>query len=67
MECPSSSKENGCLENGETRFMPKVTNCFSYRRNAAHVFMHIYLPQGKTEIQLEFMIAGEVSVFLYSN
>lgn len=54
----SLSKRDGSLEYGQIKFFPKITNQF-LRREAASVFMQIYLQQGKKEIQPEFLIKGE--------
>ena len=52
------SKEDGGLEYGQMKFYPKVTNQF-FKQEKASVFAQIYLPQGKAEIQPEFIIRGE--------
>ncbi|NIO49495.1 MAG: VWA domain-containing protein [Candidatus Aminicenantes bacterium] len=57
----SLSKQDGSLEYGQIKFLPRITNQFANREEAS-VFLQIYLPQGKKEIQPEFLIKGEDSL-----
>ncbi|NIO49645.1 MAG: VWA domain-containing protein [Candidatus Aminicenantes bacterium] len=52
------SKQDGGLEYGPIKFYPKVTNQF-FKQEKASVFAQIYLPQGKEDIQPEFIIRSE--------
>ncbi len=52
------SNKDGSLEYGQIKFFPRVTHQFSNREEAS-VFLQIYLPQGKKEIQPEFLVKGE--------
>ncbi len=52
------SKKDGSLEYGQIKFFPRITNQFANREEAS-VFLQIYLPQGKKEIQPEFLVKGE--------
>ena len=54
----SLSQKDGSLEYGEIKFLPKVTRQFKQQEDVS-VFMQIYLPKGKIEIQPEFIVAGK--------
>jgi len=54
----SISKTDGSLEYDQIKFFPKVTDQFKQWEDAS-VFMQIYLPHGKTEIQPEFLAIGK--------
>jgi hypothetical protein len=54
----SLSKEDGSLVHGQTKFFPAITNRFQ-RMQDASVFLQIYLPQGKSEVQPRFKVSGE--------
>jgi len=54
----SLSNKDGSLEYDQIKFFPKVTNQFK-KWEGASVFMQLYLPQGKTKIQPEFLLLGE--------
>ena len=43
------------------KFFPKVTKQFKPQEDG-YVFMQIYLPQGKAEIQPEFSVLGENNI-----
>lgn len=53
----SLSQKDGSLEYGEIKFFPKVTKKFLQQEDA-FVFMQIYLPEGRVEIQPEFQVSG---------
>jgi len=55
------SRKDGSLEYGQIKFFPRITNQFANREEAS-VFLQIYLPQGKTKIQPEFLVKGEDSL-----
>jgi VWFA-related protein len=55
------SRKDGSLEYSQIKFFPRITNQFANREEAS-VFLQIYLPQGKTEIQPEFLVKGEDSL-----
>jgi VWFA-related protein len=54
----SLSKEDGSLVFGQTKFFPSITNRFQ-RMQDASVFLQIFLPQGKLEVQPRFKVSGE--------
>jgi len=53
----SLSQKDGSLEYGEIKFFPRVTKKFLQQEDA-FVFMQIYLPEGRVEIQPEFQVSG---------
>lgn len=54
----SLSKDDGSLVYGQIKFFPSITNRFQRMQDAA-VFLQIYLPQGKSEVQPVFKVSGE--------
>lgn len=54
----SLSEEDGSLEYGEIKFFPKVRRDFSKEEDMA-IFIQIYLPKKKIEIQPEFEVSGQ--------
>ncbi len=52
------SKKDGGLVCGQHKFYPKVTNQFE-RWGEASVFMQVYFPDGRTNIQPEFLSRGK--------
>lgn len=53
------NKKNGSLEYGQLKFFPQVTNRYSRSQEYIFVFLQIYFPQEKGDIQPEFLISGE--------
>lgn len=54
----SISQKEGCLEYGEMKFFPSVSNRFQRMQDAA-LFLQLYLPQGKMSVDPEFRISGK--------
>jgi len=52
------SKNDGSLEYGQIKFYPAVTNRFQ-RMQKASIFLQIYLPRGKVDLDPKFEVSGE--------